>query len=816
MQLAAMADKLTDPEDREPGKGRKRRKREPTLQEKLYGQWDGTYGDHLERELGGGSAVKEPPLQDYEPPVFAPEVSDSDIEDSGGGPREAEPGKGGGGVGGAPPAPGAASCAPPGLDHDSGQPGADNGGSSGGLAEPGKGGGGGSGGAPPAPGAAGCAPPGPGLDHDSGQPGADNGGNSGGLADLARAAAAAEAEARRQPLVPAMVRRRGPALTTTAGSRPLSTAAAAAPGADNGGGSSGGLAEPGKGGGGSNSAPPAPDPGDGAPPGLDHDSGQAGADDGSNGGLAEPGKGGGGGGGAPPAPGAAGCVPPGLDHDSGQAGADDGSNGGLAERGKGGGGGGAPPAPGAAGCVPPGLDHDSGQAGADDGSNGGLAERGKGGGGGGGAPPAPGAAGCVPPGLDHDSGQAGADDGSNGGLAERGKGGGGGGAPPAPGAAGCAPPGLDHDSGQPGADNGGSSGGLAEPGTGGGGGGGAPPALVPAMAVAVAAAAAARRQPLLPVVPAVRAEGPEAPPMLFKPGSDKEEVLVVYNPREEIDIKLEPEPRETRIDRAEETAAVKFGIQVLDNLATWVEDEAKVTLRADPGGAGGPTVYGGGISGNMMHEYEGWQVAPFRNPLALPGGAPGDPPPPPADVDQTRVPRYNNAWLRAVAYQMLFTFQTFGLGCFTTAVFGINAWTSALLLGSVAVALLGPHEPRLALTASVDGQDRPILPLSVSLTAVFALNVVVNLVAYAVFFTPSIRAAWPPMLLPWLGDLIPADSWLLYAVPLLAPLCVAAGGAVEGYFAESRFNQWWHFAAFVILLLGLGLHGVLYWHLVHV
>eukprot|EP00731_Ephydatia_muelleri_P020778 Em0013g505a len=26
-------------------------------------------------------------------------------------------------------------------------------------------------------------------------------------------------------------------------------------------------------------------------------------------------------------------------------------------------------------------------------------------------------------------------------------------------------------------------------------------------------------------------------------------------------------------------------------------------------------VYGGGISGNMMHKYEGWQVAPFRNPL---------------------------------------------------------------------------------------------------------------------------------------------------------------------------------------------------------
>jgi hypothetical protein len=29
-------------------------------------------------------------------------------------------------------------------------------------------------------------------------------------------------------------------------------------------------------------------------------------------------------------------------------------------------------------------------------------------------------------------------------------------------------------------------------------------------------------------------------------------------------------------------------------------------------------VFGGGITGNMMHMYEGWQVAPFRNPLTLP------------------------------------------------------------------------------------------------------------------------------------------------------------------------------------------------------
>lgn len=212
-------------------------------------------------------------------------------------------------------------------------------------------------------------------------------------------------------------------------------------------------------------------------------------------------------------------------------------------------------------------------------------------------------------------------------------------------------------------------------------------------------------------------------------------------------------------------------------------------------------VFGGGISGNMMHMYEGWQVTPFRNPLELPLANP-----PAADVDQTRVPDYNNAWLRAVAYQMLFTFQTVGLGCFSTAVLGVNGYTSALVIGSSAIALLGPHTPRLNLMFPVDGEKRPILPLSVSLTAVFAVNVVVNLVCYSIFFTPSVREAWPA----WLAAVIPADSWLLALVPLAAPLAVAAGGAIEGTFAESDFNQWSHFIAFVVLLAGLGIHYVLY------
>lgn len=211
-------------------------------------------------------------------------------------------------------------------------------------------------------------------------------------------------------------------------------------------------------------------------------------------------------------------------------------------------------------------------------------------------------------------------------------------------------------------------------------------------------------------------------------------------------------------------------------------------------------VFGGGIAGNMMHVYEGWQVTPFRNPLALPNPAG------PGEVDQIRVDTHNNAWLRAVAYQMLFLFQSFGQACFSAAVFGINPCTTLLIVGTAIIGVLGPHEPRPDFTVTIDGLPRPVLPLSWSLLFVFALNVVVDLVANSVLFTPAVRALWPcPP-----GSVIPADSWMLALVPLVAPLLLAAGGAIEGGVAESTFNQWYHLLSFVILLLGLGLTGVFY------
>jgi hypothetical protein len=217
-------------------------------------------------------------------------------------------------------------------------------------------------------------------------------------------------------------------------------------------------------------------------------------------------------------------------------------------------------------------------------------------------------------------------------------------------------------------------------------------------------------------------------------------------------------------------------------------------------------VFGGGISGILMHEYEGWQVTPFRNILGLQSTSS------PEDVSQVLVPHFNNAWLRAVAYQMLFTFQTAGLGFFSLGVFGARPLPLILVIGGIAVALLGPAEPRTQFNRLVEGVPQPVLPLSWSLLIVFALNAFANLIACYHFFGPTLAQAWPPSLLPWLAVL---PAWLVPWLSLLAPLTVAAGGAYEGWIAESSFNQWQHFIAFVILTLGLGLYGLFYWHMVN-
>jgi hypothetical protein len=52
----------------------------------------------------------------------------------------------------------------------------------------------------------------------------------------------------------------------------------------------------------------------------------------------------------------------------------------------------------------------------------------------------------------------------------------------------------------------------------------------------------------------------------------------------------------------------------------------------------------GGLPGFTMHTYEGWQVAPFRNPLS-------------EGVVDMQVKDNNNEWLREVAYKFIFLMQ---------------------------------------------------------------------------------------------------------------------------------------------------------------
>eukprot|EP00553_Chaetoceros_curvisetus_P014910 CAMPEP_0204643020 /NCGR_PEP_ID=MMETSP0718-20130828/356_1 /ASSEMBLY_ACC=CAM_ASM_000674 /TAXON_ID=230516 /ORGANISM="Chaetoceros curvisetus" /LENGTH=370 /DNA_ID=CAMNT_0051664049 /DNA_START=43 /DNA_END=1155 /DNA_ORIENTATION=+ len=199
-------------------------------------------------------------------------------------------------------------------------------------------------------------------------------------------------------------------------------------------------------------------------------------------------------------------------------------------------------------------------------------------------------------------------------------------------------------------------------------------------------------------------------------------------------------------------------------------------------------VFGGGMA-VLMHVYEGWMVAPFKNLLVLPENPTNE------QVDAVRVQNYNNAWLRAAAYQMLMSFQSLGLSLFTMGVFGVKPWTQSLVYGTALISLLGPKEPRLELTRKVDGEDRPVLPLSISLTVVLAVNVIIQLLACVKLFYPIFAQS------DKLGTAIAVIA------SILPSTLQGAGGAIEGYFAESSFKQWQHLGAFIILLAGFLLLG---------
>ena len=173
-----------------------------------------------------------------------------------------------------------------------------------------------------------------------------------------------------------------------------------------------------------------------------------------------------------------------------------------------------------------------------------------------------------------------------------------------------------------------------------------------------------------------------------------------------------------------------------------------------------------GLVAVVMHEYEGWQVVYFKNPV---------------DVN-FNIKDYNNEWLREIAYKMLFFLQIVGLLAFSMGVFGTSkAWVAFASI-SLIVAFLGPQNPK----ATFYFNEQPVFPISVTLVAVFIVNAIVNFVAYFHLFSSPLEAANLPSILAG-----------------LAPLLFMLGGVIEGVLAESTFNQWIHFGAVIFLNLGL-------------
>ncbi|ASC70599.1 hypothetical protein XM38_015390 [Halomicronema hongdechloris C2206] len=173
-----------------------------------------------------------------------------------------------------------------------------------------------------------------------------------------------------------------------------------------------------------------------------------------------------------------------------------------------------------------------------------------------------------------------------------------------------------------------------------------------------------------------------------------------------------------------------------------------------------------GLVAVVMHEYEGWQVAYFKNPLDT-------------DFD---IKNFNNEWLREVAYKMLFFLQIVGLLAFSLGVFGINKVSIAFAVASIVLAFLAPQNPKATFTFN----NQPVFPIATALVVIFIVNAIVNFIAYYYLFSPALQLAQLPRILAG-----------------LAPLLFMMGGVIEGVFAESTFNQWIHFGAVIFLNLGL-------------
>ena len=185
----------------------------------------------------------------------------------------------------------------------------------------------------------------------------------------------------------------------------------------------------------------------------------------------------------------------------------------------------------------------------------------------------------------------------------------------------------------------------------------------------------------------------------------------------------------------------------------------------------------GGLPGIMMHTYEGWQVAPFDSPLRGP-----------LEDANVVVSDKNNQWLRIVAYFFIFNMQYLGLQAFSYAVLGPTYFWGCLKFLSVMgffVGYLGNQDSKATFyfkwRQSAGGST---FPLAWTTLVPFILSASLNLYAFSN-----------------LGGLVYPGKFTVMN-SLAPPILIALGGAIEGLFAETVFDQKIH--AFAVILFNAG------------
>jgi hypothetical protein len=185
----------------------------------------------------------------------------------------------------------------------------------------------------------------------------------------------------------------------------------------------------------------------------------------------------------------------------------------------------------------------------------------------------------------------------------------------------------------------------------------------------------------------------------------------------------------------------------------------------------------GGLPGIMMHTYEGWQVAPFDSPLR-------------GELENTNVvvSDKNNQWLRIVAYFFIFNMQYIGLQAFSYAVLGPTYFYGYLKILSIIgffIGYLGNQDCKATFNfkwrQTAGGST---FPLAWTTLIPFIMSASLNMYA----FTELGCLVFP-------GDFCGVNS-------LAPPLLIALGGAIEGLFAETVFDQRIH--AFAVILFNTG------------